>query len=60
MPPMNSGFTRRRKRIRASSGQSSEFQDKEVPPMEHFLLDVAAAVVAGVIVAWIVKRFINR
>lgn len=57
---MKSGFTRKRKRIRASDGQSSEFQDKEVPPMEHFLLDVAAAVVAGVIVAWIVKRFINR
>jgi hypothetical protein len=34
--------------------------DKEVPLMEHFLHDVLAATVAGIIVAWIVKRFINR
>jgi hypothetical protein len=34
--------------------------DKEVPLMEHFLRDVLAAIVAGIIVAWIVKRFINR
>jgi hypothetical protein len=34
--------------------------DKEVLPMEYFLLNVLAAVVAGVIVAWLVKRFINR
>jgi hypothetical protein len=30
-----------------------------VPPMEHFLLDVLAAIVAGVMVAVIVKRM-NR
>jgi hypothetical protein len=41
-------------------GASSEFQNKEVPPMEHFLLDVSAAIVAGVIVAWIVKTWINH
>ena len=40
------------------SGASSEFQYKEVPPMEH-LLDLLVAIVAGVVVAWIVKRF-NR
>jgi len=40
-------------------GASSEFQNKEVPPMEHLLLDIIAAVVAGVIVALIVKR-LNR
>jgi len=28
--------------------------------MEHFLLDVSAAIVAGVIVAWIVKKWFNR
>jgi len=28
-------------------------------PMEHFLLNVLAAIVAGIVVAWIVKRF-NR
>ena len=41
-------------------GASSEFQNKEVPHMEHLLLDIIAAVVAGVIVALIVKRFITR
>jgi hypothetical protein len=41
------------------AGQSSESQDKEVLPMEHFLLNVLATIVAGVVVAWIVKRF-NR
>jgi len=47
------------KKVYRGCGASSEFLDKEVPPMEHFLLNVIAAVVAGVIVAWIVKRF-NR
>ena len=50
----------RRVSRRKIGGASSEFQNKEVPPMEHFLLDVLAAIVAGIIVAWIVKRFINR
>ncbi len=27
---------------------------------QRFLHDVLAAIVAGVVVAWIVKRFINR
>ena len=39
-------------------GASSEFQYKEVPPMEHFLLNVLAAIVATVIVGLIVK--LNR
>jgi hypothetical protein len=37
------------------AGQSSESQDKEVPPMERFLFNVATAIVAGVVVALIVK-----
>jgi F0F1-type ATP synthase assembly protein I len=27
---------------------------------QHFLHDVLSAIVAGVVVAWIVKRFINH
>ncbi len=37
------------------TGQSSESQTRRLPPMEQFLYDVAAAVVAGVIVALIAK-----
>jgi hypothetical protein len=39
-----------------SVGQSSESPDREVMPMEQFLLDVLATIVAGVLVALIVRR----
>ena len=38
------------------AGRSSESLDKEVMPMEQFLLDVLAAVVAGIIVALILRK----
>jgi hypothetical protein len=41
------------------TGQSSESQDKEVLLMEHFLLNILAAIVAGIVVALVVRR-INR
>ena len=37
-------------------GQSSESQDKEVMPMEQFLLNIVAAIVAGVVVALIRRK----
>ena len=37
-------------------GRSSQSLDKEVMPMEQFLLDVLAAVVAGIIVALILRK----
>jgi len=42
------------------AGHPPSFRNKEVPPMEHFLLDVLAAIVAGIVVAWIVKKWINH
>ena len=37
-------------------GQSSESQDKEVMPMEQFLLNCLAAIVAGVVVVLISRK----
>jgi hypothetical protein len=37
-------------------GQSSESQDKEVTPVEQFLLDILAAIVAGVVVVLIRRK----
>ena len=38
-------------------GRSSEFSDKEVLPMEQFLSNVLAAIVAGLAVALILRWF---
>lgn len=38
------------------AGRSSESSDEEVMPMERFLLEIIAAVVAGVIVALISRK----
>jgi hypothetical protein len=40
-------------------GQSSESLDKVVMPMEQFLLDVLAAVVAGIVVAFVIRRWLR-
>jgi acid phosphatase family membrane protein YuiD len=46
-------------RDKRAVGHPPSLRTKEVPLMEHFLLNVLAAIVAGVVVAWIAKRF-NR
>ena len=48
-----------RKKCIEFAGHPPSFRTRRCRNMEHFLLNVMAAVVAGVIVAWIVKRF-NR
>ena len=40
-------------------GQSSESLDKEVMPMEQFLSDVLAAIVAGIVVALVIRRWLK-
>jgi hypothetical protein len=44
---------------KSSIGQSSESPDKEVMPMEQFLLDVLVAIVAGIVVALVIRQWLR-